>query len=161
MNDEAIKWNRLYLKLKDTWIEERFEAQMRISKLYMLVGKPIESIISEMQKAIDMFPDRAEPYYYLGVHLNWLGNFAKGYEYLKEAHKKDLIAVKSKYILFVKENCYGKFINDELSVSCYWTERYQEGIDLINEIIDDPAFEWSKDRISNNLKLCKAKIGIQ
>lgn len=124
------------------------------------MGKPIEAIVHEMEKAIALFPDRAEPYYYLGVHMNWSGDFAKGYEYLKEAQKKDLLTVKSKYILFVKENCYGKSINDELSVSCFWTERFMEGIDLINEIIDDPAFEWAKERISNNLRLCKAKIGM-
>ena len=160
MHDEAVKWNRLYLKLKDTWIEEKFEAQMRISKLYMLMGKPIESVVYEMQKAIDIFPDRAEPYYYLGTHLNWTGDFARGYDYLKKAQEQDLIRVKSKYILFVKENCYGKFVNDELSVSCFWTGRFEEGIDLINKIINDPDFAHANERISNNLRLCKEKIGI-
>lgn len=160
MNDEAVKWNRLYLKIKDTWIEERFEAQMRIARLYLRMEKPIELAEEEMKKAIDLFSDRAEPYFYLGVHHNWKGNWEAGYQYLKAAKGKDLTSVKSKYILFVNEGCYGKRVNDELSVACFWTNRFQEGIDLINEIVDDPAFSHSRERIQNNLNLCKSKLGI-
>jgi hypothetical protein len=159
MNEEAVKWNRLYLKIKDTWIEERFEAQMRIARLYLRMEKPIDLAEVEMKKAIDIFSDRAEPYFYLGLHHNWKGNWELGYQYLKAARSKSLQDVKSKYILFVNEGCYGKRVNDELSVACFWTNRFQEGIDLINDIIDDPAFAHSRERIQNNLNLCKAKLG--
>ena len=158
MVEEGLKWNSLYLKLKNTWIEESFEAQMRISRCYMLLKASPEKIEAEMQKAIDIFSDRSEPYYYLGTYFNSISEHYKAYRYLKTASTKDLDYVKTKYILFVNEKCYGKLVNDELSVACYWTDQVQEGISLINEILDDPNFGWARDRMNNNLSLLNQKI---
>jgi len=158
MYTEALQWNRLYLKLKDTWIEEYFEAQMRISRIYMILQKPIDQVYWEMQKAIDVFNDRAEPHYYLGIHYNSIGDYERGYQQLKQAQKINLESVKQKYILFINEKCYGKFINDELSVSCYWTNRCAEGIALASSIVNDPDFAWAQDRIQNNINLLKEKF---
>jgi glycosyltransferase involved in cell wall biosynthesis len=158
MTEEALKWNSLYLKLKNTWIEEAFEAQMRISRCYMILKADPAKIESEMQKAIDIFSDRSEPYYYLGTYFNSIGEHYKAYRYLKTAQGKDLDYVKTKYILFVNEKCYGKWVNDELSVACYWTDQTQEGISLINEILDDPNFGWARDRMNNNLSLLNQKV---
>jgi glycosyltransferase involved in cell wall biosynthesis len=157
MYKEAIQWNKLYLKIKDTWIEEVFEAQMRISKCHMVLGSDPFIVEQEMLKAIDIFEDRAEPYYHLGLYFNSLNNFEKGYHYLKQAHSKNLTEVKNKYILFIEEKCYGKYINDELSVACFWTDR-EEGLQLIEEIIDDPYFAPSKERLLTNIQHFKNKF---
>ena len=149
---KALQWNRLFLNLKDSWIEERFEAQMRVSRCMMKLGYPINDVINEMEAAINIFPDRAEPYYYAGWYLNMIGDYESGYQYLSKAKSISLENAQRKYTLFVIESCYGKYINDELSVSCYWTGRQQEGIDYINEIIDDPEFESMRDRIATNLE---------
>jgi len=61
-------------------------------------------------------------------------------------------------VLFVNEKAYGKYLNDELSVSCYWTGRYKEGLDLVNEIIDDPDFADQKPRLLTNIKYLTDKI---
>ncbi len=53
--------------------------------------------------------------------------------------------------LFINEMAYGKYINDELSVSCYWTGRYEEGLEYLSEILNDSDFESSKDRLLDNL----------
>ena len=73
-----------------------------------------------------------------------------GYNYLKEAKNKNLNSVLSKYVLFVNQYAYGKYINDELSVACYWTDRGEEGFALLNEIIDDAEFENDKGRLIKN-----------
>jgi hypothetical protein len=158
MYKEAIQWNKLYLKIKDTWIEEVFEAQMRISKCHMVLGSDPFIIEQEMLKAIDIFEDRAEPYYHLGLYFNSLDNFEKGYHYLKQAHSKNLTEVKNKYILFIEEKCYGKYINDELSVACFWTDKGKEGLQLIEEIIDDPYFTSYKERLLTNIQHFKNKF---
>ena len=158
MYKEAIQWNKLYLKIKDTWIEEVFEAQMRISKCHMVLGSDPFIIEQEMLKAIDIFEDRAEPHYHLGLYFNSLDNFEKGYHYLKQAHSKNLTEVKNKYILFIEEKCYGKYINDELSVACFWTDKGKEGLQLIEEIIDDPYFTSYKERLLTNIQHFKNKF---
>jgi glycosyltransferase involved in cell wall biosynthesis len=150
MHEEGIKWNRLYLKLTEGWIEEKFEAQMRISKSMMVLNYPLNEIITEMEKAIRIFSDRAEPYYHLGKHCNLVGDFELGYKYLKRAAVQNLTEVKKKYILFVEEYIYGTYIYDELSVSCFWTNRFEEGINYLTQIIDDPKFAHDRERLLTN-----------
>jgi tetratricopeptide (TPR) repeat protein len=105
----------------------------------------------EMNSAINLFPDRAEPYLTLGAYLNSISKWEMGYEYLSKARTLSLDLAKSKYILFINEKAYGKYINDELSVSCYWTGRYEEGLEYLSEILNDSDFESSKDRLLDNL----------
>lgn len=157
--EKALQWNRLYLKLKNTWSEEAFEAQMRVSRCMMQIdGYSIDQIIGEMEKAIERCPDRAEPYVILGKYLNSVGSHNLAYTYLKEATTKKLEEVKQKYILFVDNTCYGEYINDELAVSCYWLGLYGEGTSLINEIIEDPRFSHHLERLKDNLNHFKNKI---
>lgn len=156
---EAAQNYSLYTKMKNTWIEEEFEANLRLFICFRNLNYPIEKILAQAKKTIDIFPDRAEPYYILGKHLNHIKQFELAYDYLKAARAKKLTDVLEKYSLFVINRYYGKYVNDELSVSCYWTNRPSEGIDLINEIIDDPDFECSKERITKNLYLCKQNLG--
>ena len=158
MMKEALQWNRLYTKLSNSWIEERFEAQMRISKCLMSLDREFDEVKKEMDTAINIFSDRAEPYYHFGLYCNQRGNFELGYEYLVKARRISLEEVKLKYILFVADNCYGKFINDELSVACYWTGRYEEGLGYLNEIINDPLFSGHQERLNKNLEFFKSKM---
>jgi hypothetical protein len=147
---EAIQWYTLYTKLKDTWIEEVFESHMRIAKCMIYLKYDDEIILAQMNKAIAIFGDRAEPYYILGKYFNDKSNTKLGYKYLKLAQQQKLSLVNEKYTLFVNPSAYGKYLNDELSVSCYWTKQYDEGLSLINEIIDDDEFVNSKARIEKN-----------
>lgn len=150
MYEEAIKWNRLYLKLSEGWIEEKFEAQMRISKCMMNLKYPLPEIIKEMEKAISIFNDRAEPYFHLGKYCNFIGDFDLGYKYLKRAALQNLSEVKKKYILFVEEYIYGTYSYDELSVSCFWTNRFEEGYNYLTQILDEPKFAHDKERLLVN-----------
>jgi glycosyltransferase involved in cell wall biosynthesis len=158
MFEEALKWNRLYTRLKDTWIEERFEAQMRISKCLMGLDYSIDEVIYEMKEAIKIFPDRAEPHYYLGVYLNQKGNHVLAYHHLKLAKSMSLKNSQKQYSLFVSVPCYGKYVNDELSVACYWTDKLDEGLGYLNEIIEDLDFVEYKERLQDNLKHFQNKI---
>ena len=158
MFKEGLQWNRLYLKVKDTWIEETFEAQMRVSQCLIALGADLNEVVTEMDKAIAIFPDRAEPRVRLGRYLNQQGKHELAYKYLSEAKKINIKDIKAKYILFVDEHCYGKYINDELSVACYWTQRYKEGLAFLSEIIEDPYYKDSKDRLLLNSTHFKAKL---
>ena len=147
---EAIQWYTLYTKVKDTWIEELFESNIRIGKCMIKLNFDKEKIINQFKKTINIFPDRAEPYFILGKYLNDISYTELGYYYLKQVKTKNLEEINNKYVLFVNKYCYGKYVNDELSVACYWTNKGEEGFQLLNEIINDKEFENNKERLEKN-----------
>ena len=152
MFKEAYQLYNLYTKLKDTWIEEEFESQMRLGLCMIHLKYHVDKVINQFEKAIQIFPDRAEPYYALGKFLNVEPHNELGYKYLKEAKNKNVEEVLKKYRLFVDVFVYGKYVNDELSVACYWTNRGSEGLKLLNEVIndDDCHFAEHKERFETN-----------
>ena len=111
-----------------------------------MLKKPTTDIENIIEKAIETINDRAEAYYIMGKYLNNIKNCEKGYEYLKKAEMCDFEEVCKKYILFINKYQYGKYINDELSVSCYWTGRGEEGYKLLLDIIDDSDFARHRTR---------------
>lgn len=160
MPEEALKWNTMYMKLNGGWIEEKFEAQMRISLCMMKLNYSHDRIIQEMEKAISMFPDRAEPNYHIGAFCNRIGRHQEAYTYLTKALSIDINKVKEKYILFVDQEAYGKNLYDELSVACFWTDRYQEGLNYLNQIIDDEKFAEHRERLLTNKRHFNDRLGI-
>jgi tetratricopeptide (TPR) repeat protein len=157
---EAFQWYTLYNKVKDNWIEEEFESNLKLGTCMIKLEFNREKIIKQFEKAIDIFPDRAEPYYLLGKYLNDTSDTKSAYYYLKEAKNKNFDEITKKYMLFVNKYAYGKYVNDELSVSCYWTDRGEEGIQLLNEIIDDDEMKHHRERLEKNKQhfLTKYKV---
>ena len=147
---EAIQWYTLYTQLKDTWNEEYFESLLRIGKCMIELKMDENKIKVVLEKATNIFPDRAEPYFVLGKYFNDKSNTKLGYHYLIEAKNKNLLEVSNKYVLFINKYNYGKYVNDELSVSCFWTDRLIEGYKLLTEIIDDEEFQHQKERLLEN-----------
>jgi glycosyltransferase involved in cell wall biosynthesis len=152
MYEEAIKWYRLYTKLNDGWIEEVFESYMRISLCMMKLNCDLTEVERAMSAAIKLCSDRAEPNFHIGKYCNQIGEYEKGYSYLKTAKSKNIEDIKKKYILFIQENMYGDYNNDELSVSCFWTKSFEDGYQHLLEILNDPRFESQKERLLTNQK---------
>lgn len=150
-NEKALQWYRLYLRLEDTWIEERYEAQMRLSRILMRLDDHrdnFDEIKNEMDKAIAIFDDRAEAYYFFGEYCGQIGKYELSYEYLKKAQACNLEHAENNYILFVQQQTYGIYINNWLSVACYWTNRIEEGKALVTDILDNHK-ETFKDMIAH------------
>jgi hypothetical protein len=147
---EAIQWYSLYTKLKDTWIEEVYISYISIAKCLIKLKSSPEAVENVIKKAINTIQDRAEAYYIMGKYYNDNSLSDKGYAYLKSAFECDYEAVSKKYVLFINKTNYGKYVKDELSVSCFWTNRGEEGYKLLNEAIDDIAFIEHKERLLQN-----------
>jgi hypothetical protein len=56
---------------------------------------------------------------------------------------------------------YGDYINDELSVSCFWTKRFKEGYQYLLGILNDNRFENEKERLLTNQKHFQDNLGIE
>ena len=150
-NEDALKWYSLYLKLNNTWIEEQYEANLRIARLLIRLEKSYDEIKLAIDRAIDIFPDRAEAYFILGKHCNYIDRSEIAYQNLTKAFNCDYDAVKKKYILFVSKTSYNKYVLDELSLACYWTQRYEEGKKYLLKIINDEEFKEHKKRYNQNM----------
>ena len=83
---------------------------------------------------------------------------SESYDLLKRAKTISFEDVQKKYVLFLNKSNYGKFINDELSVSCYWLGKYTEGYTYLTEILDDPDFENVRERLNLNETHFKNKM---
>ena len=158
--EDALRWYRLYTKMSDGWIEEKFESHMRIARCMMLLGWDLGKIVDQMTIAIEMFPDRSEPLFHLGIYCNNHKQFDLSYKYLSQAKTKSLIEVQKKYSLFVDIRTYGDFVKDELSVACYWTGRYQEGYRYLTEIIETKNPDLDMERILGNKKHFQNMMGL-
>lgn len=148
----AINWYSLYTKLKNTWIEEVYIAYVSIAQCLINLKKSHDEVENIIKKATETISDRAEAYYIMGKYLNDNGNTELGYKYLKQAESCNYQEVCKKYILFINKYNYGKYIKDELSVSCYWTDRGDEGYRMLLDIIDDVDFKHHRERLMQNKK---------
>ena len=148
--EKALQWKRLYMNLKDTWIEEQFEAQHRIAKILIRMKKPLSEIKAEMDKAISLIPDRAEPYLTMGKYLNNIRENELAYDYLRRGVAISLEQAQKKYVLFVNKYGYGKYFWDDLSIACYWTGRYDEGMEYLKKAMNDPELSVHMERFKEN-----------
>jgi glycosyltransferase involved in cell wall biosynthesis len=149
---ESAQWYTLYTRLSNTWFEETFESYLNLGRLSQRLRYSQDFIIDSYKKAIEIISDRAEPYLELGRYFNVIRDFESAYDTLLQGKQISLNIAKKKYKLFVNEKSYGKFFDDELSVSCYWLEKYDEGKNILMGIIDDPDFEYDKDRLLANME---------
>lgn len=155
----SAKWYSLYLRLKDTWAEEVFESHLKLGNIFQMLGTySFEKIEKEYLIAMNMFPDRAEPYFYLGKFYNHQKEWSKAYDILSKASEIQLVNAKKKYMLFINERAYEKYLFDELSVSCFWLGKYQEGKAILEKIINDSDFAEHKERLLKNMIYFNEKI---
>ena len=63
-----------------------------------------------------------------------------------------LIVAKSKYVLFINDYSYGKYLYDDFSVICYHSGNAEEGMEYLQQIINDKDFNAQKDRLQDNAK---------
>jgi len=160
--DNAIK---MFKKCRELITEEvreniKYEILINLALLVSATNHPSgEEISVYYQEALSIFPDRAEPYYYWGILCNKIGNFEKSYELLKKALLLSYEEAKVKYpgTQFL---AYGKYLLDELAVSCYWLKKYEEAKTILESIVDDPDFIilTGRERLEKNLKYTKEAI---
>lgn len=158
---EAHFWYGQYLDIA-SWDEEVFEAHLRRARCLMARSASQITIRADIDRAIAIEPDRAEPHLYFGIWCNQNGYHEEAYRALKDARTKSFEAVVRRYLLFVNPHAYGKYLVNELAVACYWTGRYAEGKALIAGVLDDPELSYDRPNLAYNLdqlELAAARTG--
>jgi len=155
--DEALKWYSLFLKLRRTWDEEAFESQLRVASCMINLNYSPDRIHNEYMKAHNMFPDRAEPLFYLGNYYYEIDNCELAYKLLKLSNDKNLDEVKIKYILFINELAYKKNSFMKFIKCCYRLGYYNEGLNYIENVLNDRTYVVS-DELLNDINQLKGEI---
>ena len=140
--------------------EIKYEIFINLALLVSDNGGSKEEIHKYYQEALNIFSDRAEPYYYWSMYCNKIENFETSYNLLKKASLITYEEAKNKYP-GTQRSAYDKFLYDELSVACYWLKKYDEAKELIVQIIDDPDFSVSRERLLKNLDFINQGLQIQ
>ena len=150
--EEAAQWYSLYVKLENTWIEEKYISYLNLGNILKILKYEHEKIIQTYKLAIKTIPDRAEAYLEFGRYLNNSKKFTDAYDILKKGKLISLTNAKKNYSLFIQETSYEKFIDDELAVSCYWLGKYDEAKTLLEKMISDDDFSVHVERLNRNLE---------
>lgn len=109
MYPQALRWYRTYLALSDwKWSEETFEAELRVARCMMTLRQDLSEVRVQVERAVALQPDRAEPHYWLGTYAQQLGDSELAASCFARAASMDLDGVLAKYELFVNSSCYSR-----------------------------------------------------
>jgi tetratricopeptide (TPR) repeat protein len=149
---KSIELFKMYEKELDSSDKNKtYELYINLALLTAETNGSIENVSKYYNKAIQLSSDRAEPYYYFAIYCNKNRHYEKAYELLQTALKLSYDDVKDKYEN-VQINAYGKHLYDELSVTCYWLQKYEESKTYLEKIVNDDDFIELKPRLSANLE---------
>jgi|688.fasta_scaffold512683_2 tetratricopeptide (TPR) repeat protein len=137
--------------------EVNYEICVNLALLLSETDGTINEISNYYEEALKISSDRAEPYYYYSIYCNKIGNFEKSYNLLKDALSLSYDDANVKYP-GTQFTAYGKYLYDELAVSCYWLKKFTEAKLLLEKIIDDHDFIESRERLMENLELTKKEL---
>lgn len=155
----AIKIFKKCSELIDDKVKKEviYEIFVNLALLVSETNGSIDDVYGYYEKALDIFSDRAEPYFYWSIYCNKIHHFEKSYDLLNKALLLSYDEAKIKYP-GTQFTAYGKYLYDELSVSCYWLKNYDEGKILLEKIIDDPNFSNIRERLKQNLENINVEI---
>jgi tetratricopeptide (TPR) repeat protein len=156
--NKSFELFKLYEKEVDSNdIYKTYELYINLALLTDETNGSFETVSNYYGKATQVCPDRAEPYYYFAIYCNKNRHYEKAYELLIKALEMTYEDVKTKYTN-VQSTSYGKHLYDELSVTCYWLQKYEESKTYLLKIINDDDFIDLKPRLSANLEQIEKEL---
>lgn len=111
-----------------------------------------ELIKINYKKASQIYPDRAEPYYYFGLYCNKINKMEDAYISLINAKNINFTNISHIYPT-AQYSAYDLHVNEELIYSCFHLKKYEVCIQYIYEIINNPSFNNIKSKLNNYLLL--------
>lgn len=155
----AIKIFKKCVELINDMVKKEiiYEIFVNLALLVSETNGTSDEVDNYYTEALNIFSDRAEPYFYWSIYSNKIHNFENSYNLLHKALLISYDDAKHKYP-GTQFNAYGKYLYDELAVSCYWLKKYNESKILLEKIVDDPDFSDVKERLKQNLENANIKI---
>lgn len=154
--DKTIEWGEKRIAAGG-WNEEIFHSMLNIIVSKINLNHLFEEIFDYGFKTYFYSSNNAEPLYLLLNYCRTKKLYHIGYYIGKIAER---IPMPTNKILFVDKTIYDYKIKDELSICAYWIGKYQESLNLCNQILELSLSENNKNRIKQNKQFCEQKLGI-
>lgn len=150
--EKAIFWYNERVKHKG-WDQEVYYSLYQIAKLKEMLNYNEDEVIQSYMKAHESCPSRIEAIF--GAIMSCRKSLKFNQAYILAKHAKTLSFIEEG--LFVENWIYEFGLDDELSVCCYFLNKFKEGFELTQKILDKVPLD-QKSRIINNLEQYKKKI---
>jgi len=142
------------------WDEENFMAQLEVGRVGIALEKSENFIETELLKAHEMRPSRAEPLHELARYFRLKEEYSKANQYARKGLKLDCPDDR----LFIEHEVYEWRLLDEAALSAYWISEYQQSMADYQTILSQhenndiklPATDL--DRIRTNIAFAEEKI---
>lgn len=136
------------------WDQEVFWSLFQVALLQDTLKMSPEKVIEGYKRACKYRPSRAEPYYYLTKYYQAQGDHGAAYEIAKIGAYLPL----SGDNLFVWNWIYDYGLIIELSVSAYWTGKYEECKKISEELLKRDLPSHTRSVVLSNLKFANDKL---
>ena len=128
---KAMEWYKKRMD-QDFWVEEKFWCAYQVAGLKLHFKYKIEEVLHGFMEAYELAPWRAEPLYAAAAITRERNMYQTSYIYAKQACGIPLPPDGS---LFVAKEIYDFKALDELAISCFWTKRFDECINVNNILL--------------------------
>jgi tetratricopeptide (TPR) repeat protein len=136
------------------WDQEVFYSMLKIADIQERMDMPHDVLVKSYKRAFSYRSSRAEPLY----HLSTLLNGKKDYEAAYKVAKIGATMPPSKDILFVQHWISDYGLPLELSVSAYWTERYEESKELSEALLKKELPDNIRATVQANLEFANERL---
>jgi tetratricopeptide (TPR) repeat protein len=153
----SMKYYQERVSIPGGYHEERFYAQYRIGSIFLRLNRPWEDTLTQLLKAYNMDPMRAEPFKIIIEYYQQIGEWNLAFLYAKFAfttyHGVDLYPSR---VLFVDNTLYNWKFAELYANACYYCGKKSEAKKVHQSLVDinknNPGFFTPEDtsRINKN-----------
>jgi glycosyltransferase involved in cell wall biosynthesis len=151
-NGKAIYWYNKRAELGG-WDQEVYWSLYQVARLKEIMGYPEDDIVQSYMRAYEKCPSRIEALHNTIKYCRTHGRNHQGYIVGKYAKSLPV----DKTGLFVEGWMWDYGLDDEFSITCYWSGHYKEGLQLCEKLIYKIP-EDQKPRIQKNIDFFKQKL---
>lgn len=145
----AIKYYRMRIDMGG-WYEEIYYSYYRIAMAKLYLGMPEYEIEQAFLDAHYFLSSRAEPLYQLAFYFRTRNKFEKAYTYASKACK---LSFPDDQVLFLDKDVYDWKSKDELGISAFYIQKYQESYQLCQQLLTEHLLpDVHRLRVETNMK---------
>lgn len=153
--DKAIYWYNKRIEAGQ-WFEEVYYSYYRIATCMQKMGLEWSEVEKAFIAAWKNLPSRAEPLYEICKHYREAGDYERGYKFGKLGVN---IPFPKDQVLFLFKCVYDYQIKDELSICAFFSGKYEEAIQLVENILKEKLyFDGEEERFVKRLQSFKESL---
>lgn len=151
-NEKAIYWYNKRAEMGG-WDQEVYWSLYQVARLKEIMKFNEDDILQSYMRAYEKCPSRIEALHNAIKFCRIHGKYYQGYILGKYAKTLPI----NKEGLFVETWMWDYGLDDEFSIVCYWSNHYEEGLKICEELIHKIP-QNQKERILQNIRFFNQKI---